>query len=190
MLNNLLNVPRKVAITGHSRGIGHAFTKWFEQQGHQVVGMSRSNGYDIKNVDSIIAKASDCDIFVNNAWSDYNQSMLMYHLHNQWIGQKDKLIIVVSSSRVIKSSNFHNDPELNLYKNSKISLELACQHLWNQNPFPRICTLRPGHTDTDFSAHSTRPKMPATQMVSYFMNCLISAPESMFLQEICIRENH
>lgn len=191
MLNEFLNAPRTVAITGHTRGIGHAFAQWFEQRGHQIVGMSRSNGYNINNVDQIVEQAKSCDIFINNAWHEYNQSSIMYRLHHEWLGREDKLIVAVSSSRVVKASNFHNaDPARNLYKNSKMSLELSCQHLWNQDPYPRICILRPGHTDTDFTTHSNLPKMPADQMVNYFMNCLVSAPNSMFLQEICIRETH
>ena len=191
MLKEFLNNPRTVAITGHSRGIGSAFASWFAQRGHHVIGMSRGNGYDIQNTDHIIGTAKECDIFINNAWHEYDQSSLMYRLHDKWQNQEDKLIIAVSSSRVVKATSFHDaDPARNLYKNSKMSLELACQHLWNQNPYPRICMLRPGHTDTAMTAQSNLPKMPADQMVDYFMQCLISAPNSMFLQEICIRETH
>ena len=185
------NSVKTVAITGHARGIGKAFSRWFTDHGHAVVGMSRSNGFDIKDTKTILDQAEHCDVFVNNAWQDFDQSLLLYHLHDRWFGDRSKLIIVISSARSVKPTEYHtHDPDRNLYKNSKRSLEESCVHLWNHNPWPRICLFRPGHTDTDFTATSTRPKMDADQLISYFMHCITSAPDEMFLQEICIREPH
>jgi len=181
----------RVAITGHTSGIGHAFAEWFANRGHEVIGMSRANGFDIRDADRVVDHAQHCDIFINNAWQGFDQSTLMYLLHDRWFGDQTKLIIVVSSARSIKPTEYHTgDPARNLYKTSKHSLEQSCIHLWNHNPYPRICLFRPGHTDTDFTAKSTRPKMPADQLISYFMNCLACAPTAMFLQEITIREPH
>lgn len=182
---------KKVAITGHSQGIGLSFAKWFRDRNHTVIGFSRSNGYDIKDADPIIDQAHDCQIFVNNAWQGFDQSTLIYRLHDRWLGDREKLIIVVSSARTIKPTEYHDNlPDRNLYKTSKRSLEESCIHLWNHNPFPRICLFKPGHTSTAFTAKSSRPKMDADQLISYFMNCVTTAPPDMFLQEICIRESH
>ena len=58
----------KCVITGHTSGTGKALYNYFQQLGWNVVGMSRSNGYDIsKDQDKIVQDAKDCDLFVNNA---------------------------------------------------------------------------------------------------------------------------
>jgi short-subunit dehydrogenase len=181
----------KVAITGHSQGIGKAFADWFSSRGHSVVGLSRGNGYDIQDTNQIINRVKDCDIFINNAWQAFDQSMLMYQLHQEWFGDQQKLIVAVSSARTIKPTEYYNaNPVRNLYKTSKQSLEESCTHLWNHNPYPRICVFKPGHTDTPFTSKSVRPKMDADQLVNYFMSCIKLAPSGMFVQEICIREQH
>ena len=183
--------PLKVAITGHSRGIGKAFADWFLSRGHEIVGLSRGNGYNIQHTDQIIDQVKNCDIFINNAWQDFDQSMLMYRLHEEWFGDQEKLIVAVSSARTIKPTEYHNhNAGRNLYKTSKKCLEESCEHLWNHNPYPRICVFKPGHTDTKFTSKSTRPKMDADQLITYFMSCVTSAPPGMFVQEICIREQH
>ena len=38
----------KIALTGHSKGLGAEITKRFEKE-HEIIGFSRTNGYDIKN---------------------------------------------------------------------------------------------------------------------------------------------
>lgn len=60
----------KYAITGHSRGIGKECFDLFTQDGHEVVGFSRSNGYDIRDPQArkqIIEQSLDADVFINNA---------------------------------------------------------------------------------------------------------------------------
>ena len=57
----------RIAITGHSAGIGQALLKIYETHGHEVVGLSRRNGYNIRSTSKIVEKIRDCDIFINNA---------------------------------------------------------------------------------------------------------------------------
>ena len=68
MTNNNL----KIAITGHTEGIGKEIYDYFELFGHNVKGFARANGYDLsvdyqKVIDEIIEW--DADIVYNNAWS-------------------------------------------------------------------------------------------------------------------------
>ncbi len=66
----------KIAITGHTKGIGKALYNYFSEIGHEVIGMSRSNGYDITlNPDKILEQISSCDLFINNAY-DGNSSQV------------------------------------------------------------------------------------------------------------------
>lgn len=63
----------KIAITGHSKGIGKELYNIFDSD-HQVEGFSRSNGFDIATHHKLIARSvKDCDVFVNNAWSGYHK---------------------------------------------------------------------------------------------------------------------
>lgn len=71
----------KCVITGHSSGIGKALFEHYLKKGHDVVGMSRSNGYDIsKNQDKIIHESLDADLFINNATSGNSQLELLKKL--------------------------------------------------------------------------------------------------------------
>ena len=62
----------KVVITGHTWGIGKALYQHFQTLGGwEVIGLSRSNGYDIdKDFDKVVEKASGCFLFVNNDYRD------------------------------------------------------------------------------------------------------------------------
>ena len=59
----------KIAITGHTKGIGKAIAGLYYTD--EVVGFSRSNGYDISDIssiDSIVNASLNCEVFVNNAY--------------------------------------------------------------------------------------------------------------------------
>jgi hypothetical protein len=72
----------KVAITGHTAGIGKELYNYFSRKNAEVIGMSRSNGYDLEtSVDSIIENAKDCDIFIDNAYRDEKQLELLNGLY-------------------------------------------------------------------------------------------------------------
>ena len=66
----------KVAITGHSAGIGQAFAKIFEAQGHEIVGLSRRNGYNIRSLPKVAAMIEPCDMLINNAQVGFAQTEL------------------------------------------------------------------------------------------------------------------
>jgi NAD(P)-dependent dehydrogenase (short-subunit alcohol dehydrogenase family) len=95
----------KIAITGHKTGIGKFLFESFTQEGHDVVGFGRSNGYNIKDKDSrdkIIAESKNCDVFINNAYNyedwDNSQLDMLKEIYADWIADKDKCIINMSSS--------------------------------------------------------------------------------------------
>ena len=57
----------KIAITGHTSGIGQALAKIYADQGHEIVGLSKRNGYDIRHTLKIADLIDSCYLFVNNA---------------------------------------------------------------------------------------------------------------------------
>lgn len=88
----------KIGITGHTHGIGKSTFELLSNNGHTVTGFSRQNGYDIDSVENrnkILKEIQDFDVFINNAFS-MNQTTLLTELINLWDG-KDKLIINLGS---------------------------------------------------------------------------------------------
>ena len=65
----------KIAITGHTRGLGKAIYDLYPG----AVGFSKSTGYNIGNeadAISIISQSIDCDVFINNAFHETAQQHL------------------------------------------------------------------------------------------------------------------
>ena len=59
----------KIAITGHTAGIGKALTNQYVNQGHEIVGLSKREGNNIRNIPKICDQIEPCDMFINNAQS-------------------------------------------------------------------------------------------------------------------------
>ena len=57
----------KIAITGHSKGIGKACFDVLSKD-HEVIGFSRSNGFNINQPRKIFIASINCDVFINNAY--------------------------------------------------------------------------------------------------------------------------
>lgn len=90
----------KIAITGHTTGIGKAFFDFYTSEGHEVVGYSRSNGYDFadeSNIGRAVSEIVDCDMLINNAYYNNCQIKLMHMLHHFWKAKTDKIHIVIGS---------------------------------------------------------------------------------------------
>lgn len=66
----------KIVITGHTSGLGKYIYDHFRND-HECIGLSRSNGYDINDVEQVAAVANTADIFFNNACSGLQQSKLI-----------------------------------------------------------------------------------------------------------------
>ena len=82
----------KVAITGHTQGIGKAIADLYPAH----IGFSRSNGYDISiddNLQRIISQSLDCDVFINNAYAGNAQTKLFNMIFSQWQHDVSKTIL-------------------------------------------------------------------------------------------------
>jgi len=115
----------KIGITGHTKGLGNSLVSTFKNNGHVVLGYSRSNGYDISipaNRNSILDNIDNFDVFVNNAYHPTGQLELLTDVVNRWEGRSDKYIINISSKIIHIESNFFPDDVLE-YKTSKIKLK-------------------------------------------------------------------
>jgi len=103
----------KMVITGHTYGIGKALYDSFKSVEWEVVGLSRSNGYDIDaDFDRVVEAATGADLFINNAYRDRQQTRLVHALKNK-VG---KMIVMGSVSRhypeLIHTDYVHDKQEL------------------------------------------------------------------------------
>ena len=103
----------KMVITGHTYGIGRALYDSFKSAEWEVVGLSRSNGYDIDaDFDRVVEAATGADLFINNAYRDKQQTKLVHALKNK----VSKMIVMGSVSRhypeLIHTDYVHDKQEL------------------------------------------------------------------------------
>jgi nucleoside-diphosphate-sugar epimerase len=95
----------KIAITGHTSGIGQAIYNHAVLANHSVNGFSRSNGFDISRPScrqQILKDSCDIDIFINNAYSAHAQTELLTEAISQWQGSK---VLIVNISSAITLDN-------------------------------------------------------------------------------------
>lgn len=180
----------KIAITGHSKGIGAEFKSYYESQGHTILGFSRSNGYDLRNWDlmhKMLAEISDCDMLISCAKPDFVQTTLLYEVWKKWQGQP-KTIINISSMLVVTPctpASMNHDPMLDLYRTSKVSLEEATRQLSFKSELPYITTIRPGHLYS--STISITEQQRLSSWVKFIASMLDQAKSnSFFLKEITL----
>ena len=120
----------RVAITGYSAGIGQAFAKIYQDRGHEVVGLSRRNGYNIRNLPKCLEQIKPCDIFINNAQVGFAQTELLFAVYEAWRDIPNKKIINISTIMTsYPISIIEGYDRLCLVKPGKINT----QHDWGVN---------------------------------------------------------
>jgi len=135
----------KIAITGHSAGIGQALATAYA--GNEIVGLSRRNGYNIRSIPKIADAIEPCDMFINNAQAGYAQTELLIEMCRRWANQ-DKRIVVISTMMTMMPISTMPGLEMTEYYLQKTALESAVAQLRNQYFKPRITVVRPGYIAT------------------------------------------
>ena len=148
----------KIAITGHTAGIGQAFTKILESRGHKIIGISRRTGENIRRVEHTANLIESCDMFINNAQTQYAQTELLYAVWQRWQGQ-EKYIWNISTQMTEQPINGtpdgQNDLTMSQYRNQKLALEEASRQLKFKNRWPEISIIRPGGIATQETFDNT-----------------------------------
>jgi len=141
----------KIAITGHTAGIGQAFAKILESRGHEIEGISRRTGDNIRRIEHTANLIEFCDMFINNAQTQYAQTELLYAVWQRWQGQ-EKYIWNISTqmteSPINSTPDGQNDLTMSQYRNQKLALEGASRQLKFKNTWPQISIIRPGGVAT------------------------------------------
>jgi nucleoside-diphosphate-sugar epimerase len=121
---------KRVAITGHTYGIGKSLFEHLSNQGVECKGFSRSNGYDINNPVSrkqILNESIDFDTFINCAYNGFGQTYMLIDFFNRW-ADLEKTIINIGS-RVTEVNLPESRFDLLNYQAEKMSLKTMSEKL-------------------------------------------------------------
>ena len=157
----------KIAITGHTSGIGKAIYDMGLLQGHDVVGFSRSTGFNLKNIGKqyttdvdfdqhqkfeytedtqrFLREIKDYDVFINNAHLQWSQVDLLYAVYNMWQKQNKTIICIGSTAKD------HKEPGESVkdYYHQKIALETIVDNFGVYGKGKcKASIVRPGWVDT------------------------------------------
>jgi len=143
----------KIAITGHKKGIGQAFANQLSKRGHQIVGISRSDGENIRRTAHTASLIEPCDMLINNAISMYAQTELLFEVWHRWQPSKDVHHIWNISTKVCEQEHDIEIKGLTMresmqYRNQKMALELAHHQLNFQPSHIEMKLIRPGTVNT------------------------------------------
>ena len=131
----------KVAITGGTAGIGLALAKLFEEDGHEVLALSRRNGYNIRSLPKVVGMIEPCDMLINNAQVGFAQTELLFEVWRRWRGQQ-KYIVNIGTQ--MTDMLLPPKEEWDEYIIQKKALDLATQLLEHRSEWPRLLLVRPG----------------------------------------------
>jgi short-subunit dehydrogenase len=151
----------KIAITGHTSGIGKALHDKFIMDGHEVLGFSRTNEFDIRLLETrkkILDLSKDADVFINNAYAPWGQTHLLNELILNWSRPHNLVINIGSIASVDSASNsVYSIPKI--YIHDKTEQHRMCYRK------PGILNIIVGFVDTpmvqDFCVNKRCPKQLA-----------------------------
>ena len=123
----------KIAITGHTKGIGKCMKDLLEKDGHEVVGASTSTGINVMRTKSVInwIEKENPDVFINNVYAPDSQCHILYQLYEKW-QYEDKLIINLSSTSGESHTHFQQmgyNKDWTPYVSDKARLNFASLYL-------------------------------------------------------------
>lgn len=177
----------KIAITGHTHGIGKAFAEQLAERGHSIVGISRRDGENIRRVFHTASLIELCDMFINNAQTQYAQTELLYEVWKRW-QDKEKYIWNISTMMTEQPINSTPDGQedivMSQYRNQKLALEEASKQLRFKSSWPKISIIRPGGVATQ-TTWDNKNKADVHQWVKNVINTF-SQDDNINITEISI----
>lgn len=163
----------KIAITGHTAGIGKALAEQYSNLGHEIVGLSKRDGYNIRVIPKIANLIEPCDMFINNAQAGYSQTELLFEMANRWKGT-NKHILSISTTMTQQPASILPGLDMDQYRVQKIALEEAIRQIRNRNLCLRLSLVRPGNVATS-PEKTVPPAADVTNWASTLVQILILA---------------
>jgi hypothetical protein len=169
----------KIGITGHTKGLGKSIYDNLNKS-HNVIGFSRTNGYDVQSSNKIIEKLNDCDVFINNVYYQTTQSDLFFRLFEKW-KELEKTIININSSSIHQSGAWN--PQ---YVSNKKHLKDITQSLIDKYPKKkcRVINLNLGTLDTHNNFENFN-KIESSK-VSEIIEWCINQPQGIEIQQLTV----
>jgi hypothetical protein len=155
----------KVAITGHTSGIGQGLYNYFQKRGYPVQGFDQTNGFVLPDAESrVLEQILDCDVFINNALPVSSQIFLLRELWPYWVNQNKKIIVVGS----LASQMPEVWVELKEYRQQKKELDDLCKTLrYDSLTIPcSLISIHPGFVTTNIFTDLNVPMPSAEQCMS------------------------
>jgi nucleoside-diphosphate-sugar epimerase len=172
----------RVCITGHTSGIGQGLSLALSSRGHEIIGLSRSTGYDLASsgcVDRMVAASLGCDAFINNAHAGYSQVELLFALHKQHGSNPHFTVVTIGSNA---ADGIRMRPQS--YAIEKIALDHAVAQL-QRNGRWNLIHIRPGWVDTPRVAAVSASKLAVDDVVDAVMWAM-DRPRHLMVRSITI----
>jgi len=156
----------KIAITGHTRGIGQACAELLGQE-HEIIGYSTSTGCDISDEafpGDHWSELDECDVFINNAHHQDHQYRILSALCDRWL-YEDKLIInnsTMIADPITPDANEKDNDDYHDYQRWKRQLNQRTRDHWhmvfnNIDKKLKVSTIYTGATDQAFKCIVDNP---------------------------------
>jgi hypothetical protein len=160
----------KILITG-TKGLAAALKDVYAD--HSVISVSRSNGFDINNIDQWGAQFLECDCVVNCAYDGFAQIGVLEFFYNHWKLDHNKKIITIGS-RVVTYKRTESVDGYWAYQLHKQALQQAHDSML----LDARCDMKiinPGPIDTDMIRHLDCVKLDPNKAASAIKD-LVESP--------------
>lgn len=175
----------KIGMTGHTRGVGKVIFETLSEN-YNVIGFSRTNGYDVNQPEIILNEIKECDIFINNAYNKDAQLNLFKLLFDKW-KSSDKVIINTLNFSTIIDSNLKKDYE-NDYFTYKSQFLSELNKIYGQYDTKKckVMNIFPATLEGHESYPESKNKVEYKD-VANIVNWLITLPKELEVPHLSIR---
>jgi short-subunit dehydrogenase len=180
MYMNQGNKKNKIAIIGHTRGIGKAIADLYRKKNYTVVGLSSSNGYDLQcSQIEIMEQLDECQLIVLNAYVGRGQMTLLKRIYGKFVFEDKKVVVITSTSGTpVGEDEEFSDPEYVEYCKNKKTLIKYIEQLQQElmNKPLSVYDVCPDVVDTDMTKGlwEDLPKLKADEVAEAVRYCFES----------------
>ena len=170
----------KIAIIGHTKGIGKAIADMYKKKKYQVIGMSSSNGYDLQfSQIEIMQQLDDCQLIVLNAYVGRGQMNLLKRIYGKFVFEDKKVAVITSTSGTpIGADEDLSNAEYKDYCDNKKNLIEYIEELQQEliNKPLSVYDICPDVVDTDMTKGLWQdlPKLKAVEVAEAVRYCFES----------------